>query len=198
MIMNGRPREFDDEAVIEAAMDVFWRHGFEASSTQELCARTGLGRGSLYNAFGSKQGLYEKALRHYHELGIKMQLDILNGSGTVTECLHALLEWGIRTDLECADRRSCMALFAAMERCSKDPVVDQITRMYVTRLEQALCYVFALGQRSGEINTHRTALELTRGFLSSYYGLRVLGQTMPDRDFLYDALAGILANLTHT
>ncbi|MEX0633668.1 TetR/AcrR family transcriptional regulator [Serratia ureilytica] len=52
-------------------MDVFWTNGYEASSTQELCERTGLGRGSLYHAFGSKQNLYEQALRRYQELGLR-------------------------------------------------------------------------------------------------------------------------------
>ena len=40
--MSGRPKEYDDTAVIDAAMDVFWTNGYEASSTQELCERTGL------------------------------------------------------------------------------------------------------------------------------------------------------------
>lgn len=44
--MSGRPKEFDDVAVIEAAMDVFWSNGYNGSSAQALCDRTGLGRGS--------------------------------------------------------------------------------------------------------------------------------------------------------
>ena len=80
--MSGRPKEYDDSAVIDAAMDVFWTNGYEDSSTQELCERTGLGRGSLYHAFGSKQNLYEQALRRYQELGLQAQTDILKGVGT--------------------------------------------------------------------------------------------------------------------
>lgn len=193
--MSGRPKEYDDDVVIDAAMEVFWTHGYEASSTQELCERTGLGRGSLYHAFGSKQNLYEQALRRYQELGIKAQTDILAGPGSAKERLRALLQWGVDGDLDPVTRRSCMALFSVMERSSKDPVIEQINRVYVNKLEAALCHVMAVGQRNGEIAADRPALVLTRAFLASYYGLRILGQSMPDREFLHDVLEGTLATL---
>ncbi|WP_397458679.1 TetR/AcrR family transcriptional regulator [Pseudomonas asplenii] len=193
--MSGRPREFDDEAVIEAAMDVFWSNGYEATSAQELVERTGLGRGSLYNAFGNKQGLYHEALKRYQEQGILAQSQILNGPGTVKERLRNLMLWGIEGDLDPVKRRGCMALFAALERSSKDPVVVQISRVYVNRLEQVLCHLFAVGQRNGELPSERSPLSLARAFLSSYYGLRVLGRLMQERAFLEDVMEGTLALL---
>lgn len=193
--MSGRPREFDDGAVIEAAMDVFWSNGYEATSAQELVERTGLGRGSLYNAFGSKQQLYHEALTRYQELGIQAQSQILNGPGTVKERLRGLMQWGIEGDLDPVKRRGCMALFAALERSGKDPMVEQISRVYVTRLEQVLCHLFALGQRNGEVSSERPALSLARAFLSSYYGLRLLGRAIPEPAFLEDVMDGTLAQL---
>ena len=193
--MSGRPREFDDEAVIEAAMEVFWTHGYEASSAQALVEGTGLGRGSLYNAFGSKQKLYHRALEHYQAHGIQAQAAILHGTGSVKERLRALMQWGIEGDLDPVKQRGCMAIFAALERAGKDPMVVQISRVYVHRLEQALCEVFSAGQRTGEIATGQTPLSLARAFLSSYYGLRVLGRAMPERAFLQDTMEGCLAHL---
>ena len=67
-------------AIADAAMQVFWRRGYAATSVQDLVDGTGLGRGSLYNAFGSKQGLYEAALRRYHEL-TAANLDLLARPG---------------------------------------------------------------------------------------------------------------------
>jgi len=63
----GRRREFDTEAVLDAAVDVFWRRGFEATSIDQLEAATGLRRQSLYGAFGDKERLFLAALRRYHE-----------------------------------------------------------------------------------------------------------------------------------
>lgn len=193
ILMSGRPRKFDDSAVIKAAMDVFWSNGYDGASAEELCERTGLGRGSLYNAFGNKQKLYEIALRRYQEQGLQAQADILNGPGSVKERLLALMRWGIEDDLGPNRGRGCMALFAVLDRAGKDPVVAEISRVYVFKLEQVLCHLFTVGQRNGEVSSESSALELSRAFLSSYYGLRVLGQSMPDREFLEDVIKGTLA-----
>ncbi|MDX7988114.1 TetR/AcrR family transcriptional regulator [Xenorhabdus sp. 12] len=193
--MSGRPREFDDETVIEAAMQVFWSNGYEGSSAQKLCEKTGLGKGSLYNAYGSKQKLYEKALLRYQQLGLEMQLEILNGPGSAKERLRALLLWGIEGDLNDKERRSCMALFAVMERGSKDPAIGKITQAYIKRLEHALHSVFLSGKDSGEITNEQSVSELARAFLSSYYGLRIIGQSIRDRSFLLDIMEGTLAKI---
>ncbi|TFD94823.1 TetR/AcrR family transcriptional regulator [Cryobacterium lactosi] len=65
MAQQGRPRTFVEHEVLDAAMQVFWRHGYEASSIAQLRAATGLSSASLYGAFGSKEGLFESAISHY-------------------------------------------------------------------------------------------------------------------------------------
>lgn len=193
--MSGRPRGFDDEAVIEAAMEVFWSNGYEATSAQDLVERTGLGRGSLYNAFGSKQGLYHEALKRYQEQALQAQLEILGGPGSLKERLRNLMLWGLESDLDPVKRRGCMALFAVLERASKDPEVAQISRLYANRLEQALCHAFAVGQRNGEVTAAASPLSLARAFQGSYYGLRVLGRSVQDRTVLLDVIESTLALL---
>ncbi|MEU9191098.1 TetR/AcrR family transcriptional regulator [Streptomyces sp. NPDC048484] len=61
----GRPRTFDMEAVLEAAMLLFWEQGYEATSLAQLRAATGLSSASLYGAFGSKEGLFKQTVGHY-------------------------------------------------------------------------------------------------------------------------------------
>lgn len=58
-----RPRSFDTDVVLDAAAAVFCRLGFEAASLDDLVAATGLHRGSIYGAFGSKRGLFLSTLR---------------------------------------------------------------------------------------------------------------------------------------
>ena len=60
-----RPREFDRDAALDRAMQVFWAKGFAATSTEDLVAAMGIGRQSLYNAFGDKQALFARALERY-------------------------------------------------------------------------------------------------------------------------------------
>src|ERR1700744_5705819 len=65
MAVIGRPREFDRSAALEAAMLLFWRKGFAATSMTDLCGTMGVASPSLYAAFGSKEALYLEAIEHY-------------------------------------------------------------------------------------------------------------------------------------
>ncbi|MGE8331251.1 MAG: TetR/AcrR family transcriptional regulator, partial [Paraburkholderia nemoris] len=64
---RGRPREFDTDTVLASASQVFWNHGYHATSIDDLCKATGLLRGSLYGVFGDKHGIMLAALDHYAE-----------------------------------------------------------------------------------------------------------------------------------
>jgi TetR/AcrR family transcriptional repressor of nem operon len=78
-----RTREFDTDAALARAMDVFWCHGFEGTSIQDVVEATGVQRGSLYAAFGNKEGLYLAVLDRYREDLARPMLDALAGVGDV-------------------------------------------------------------------------------------------------------------------
>jgi TetR/AcrR family transcriptional regulator, transcriptional repressor for nem operon len=190
-----RPREFDDGAALDAAMETFWTKGYEATTTAELCENTGLGRGSLYNAFGSKHALYEAALSRYTEIGYASTLDILRAPGRPGERLRALLLWVIDTDLGDPHRRGCLAINASLDTAGRSDPVVELTRRHFERLEQALREVIEEGQRAGEFAPDRDPGQLARTLQSTYYGLRVIGSVTQDRAALLDVAEGALAAL---
>lgn len=143
--MVGRPREFSDSAVVDAAMDLFWEKGYEATTTQGLCERTGVGRGSLYNAFGSKHRLYEEAVRRYAKTWAAKQPEMLARPGPVKERLRELMVGVIDADLADPGRRGCLALNAAIEVSGRGALV----RRQFLDLERALTNVVETGQRTG-------------------------------------------------
>lgn len=193
--MSGRPREFNDISVIDSAMEAFWIKGFEECSTEDLCKSTGLGRGSLYNAFGSKHNLYKQALLRYYTLGHQANMEILERPGPIKDRLRALMEAVIDIDMNDPVRRGCLAINAAIERGGKDPEIARVVSHHFASLEQALCHILELGQRSGEITSNRPALELARFFRCSFYGLRVLSKVEQDRGALIDVVETTLAAL---
>ena len=193
--LQGRPRQFEDKEIIDAAVAVFSTNGYAGTSAQNLCDSTGLGRGSLYNAFGSKQALYEQALLRSHEQTMAAQLSILKQSGLFKDRLRSLLLWGIAEDLSQSEQHEAMVLFSALEMGDKDQAVSSLNQEYRQRLENSLLAVFVEGQVNGEFSRKASALEMARGFLAGYYGLRVLNKNISDKSFLEDVVNGLLANL---
>ncbi|MEJ3657049.1 TetR/AcrR family transcriptional regulator [Actinomycetes bacterium KLBMP 9759] len=192
----GRPRGFSDTAVLDAAMAVFWERGYEGASTQELCDRTGLGRGSLYNAYGSKHRLYEEAIRHYAATAGARQLEVLAGSTVpVRDALRGLMVGVIDADLADPGRRGCLALNAATESCGRTGEVAALVRRQFADLEQAICHLVTVGQRTGELRADRPPLQVARTFQSAYYGLRALAKVTDDRRALLDVVEGAVAAL---
>jgi len=61
-----RPREFDEDEVMEAAMRVFWEKGYEGAALTDLLEATGLTKSSLYKAFGNKEALFWRVVERYH------------------------------------------------------------------------------------------------------------------------------------
>jgi AcrR family transcriptional regulator len=62
---RGRPRSFDERQALEAALAVFWKHGYEGASLADLTRAMGINRPSLYAAFGNKEELFRRAVEHY-------------------------------------------------------------------------------------------------------------------------------------
>lgn len=190
-----RPRKFDDARVLDAAMETFWRRGYEATSTRDLSDSTELGPSSLYNAFGDKRQLYLKALDKYCETGTAEQAGVLRGPGSVKDRLRELLVTGIDIDLSGGDRKGCFAVNAAIERAGTDPDVKAQVRQNFAVVEEALRETIAEGQRTGEIGAGQGTETLARQVLSTYYGLRVLARVQDDRQALIDVIDNLLETL---
>ncbi|MEI8408738.1 MULTISPECIES: TetR/AcrR family transcriptional regulator [unclassified Kribbella] len=191
-----RPREFDDSAVLDAAMELFWEKGYEASTTQDLCERTGLGRGSLYNAYGSKHALYEETIKRYAATRAAQQLAELEPTdGSVRERLRNLMLSMIEVDLKDSGRRGCLALNAASEASGRTGEVAGLVHRQFEDLSAALTALIAQGQSTGELSSDRPPLQVARMFQSAYYGLRVLAKVTDDRQALLDVVDGTIAAL---
>jgi len=89
---RGRPRIYDQDTVLEAAMALFWERGFEGTSFDALIAAMGMSASSFYNAFGSKEELYRAAVNHYMTKTSAWFADILSGPGDTKAVMQQLLD----------------------------------------------------------------------------------------------------------
>ncbi|MCE5171807.1 TetR/AcrR family transcriptional regulator [Paenibacillus profundus] len=170
-----RPREFDLDDIVDAAMQVFWQRGYSATSIQDLVEGTSLGRSSIYNAFGSKHELYEHSLRRYQELKAR-KIAVLFEPGSVKERVRQLLMDVVDEELGDEKGLGCMTANAALELASHDEAIAVIVSQNYNYLEMVLYGVFCHAQENGEIASNKNARALARFVLSTIQGLRVLSK----------------------
>ena len=134
-----RPRKFDESDVIAAARDQFWTRGYGATSVDDLTAATGLGKGSLYGAFGDKHGLFMRALDDYITTaldGVRAQLH--DAQYDAYERLTRHIRWQAKAAANDKARRGCMMARTAAELGSTDDEVERkVERAYSVWRERA-------------------------------------------------------------
>lgn len=177
-----RPRKFEEDRAVEAAMRAFWRVGYEATSTEDLCAATGLGRSSIYNAFSSKHELFEQALRRYMAQRTGALLELLDGDRPIREKLRVVLWWAV--DPTPDDPLGCLVVNSIVELAPHDPPIAALLRRDQEQRLTALRTAIAAGQRAGEIAPDRDPLALAHFVVATIQGMQVAARAGADRDVL--------------
>src|SRR5258708_34322099 len=91
MIGMSRTKEFDPDAALQAALELFWRKGYEATSMADLVDHLGIARASIYGTFGGKHDLYLKALDRYLESRDPAIIEALSQPGPALPSIRALI-----------------------------------------------------------------------------------------------------------
>jgi TetR/AcrR family transcriptional repressor of nem operon len=190
----GRPKAFDEIEVLERAMDLFWLHGYTALGVAQLLEGMGISRQSLYDTFGSKRGLFFRAIEHYRDTQLAEALALLNRGGSPLGNVKALL--GYFEDLAShGSCRGCLVANSLVELGPHDPeialLLGGILDVLQKRLEQGLEDAVAKGELSGS----KSPRELSRALLNAVLGLAVAGKLRMDRETLRDIHAGTLRML---
>ncbi|MDV3209468.1 MAG: TetR/AcrR family transcriptional regulator [Rhodococcus ruber] len=136
----GRPPGFDATDVVERARDLFWDKGFEATSVPELERATGLNRSSLYNAFSSKRGLFDAAVRDYLDRVVRPRLRVLTDEPVAADAAARYFRALARTVAALPDdspRRGCLLLNSAAGLAAHDEAQRAVVAAYRTELATA-------------------------------------------------------------
>lgn len=137
----GRAPTFDADAVVRAARDVFWSHGYEDASLPALEAATGLSRSSIYHAFGSKRGLFDAAVASYLADVVRPRLRVLTADPVAHDALARYLR-GLRDALtatgSAAAAHGCLLLNASGAPVAHDADVRATIAAYRDELRAGI------------------------------------------------------------
>lgn len=161
------------------AMELFWVQGFEATSVRDLSQHLGIGQGSLYAAFGDKDGLYRAALEHYRMTLAAEALRSLEEGADARSAIREMLVERIR--IAAGDGgRGCLAVNAVCERLPQDSATRRTVRDMQDATRDALAEVLRVASTRGEIAVRRDPETLAAFLVTFLNGLLVTSKITPD------------------
>jgi TetR/AcrR family transcriptional regulator, transcriptional repressor for nem operon len=190
-----RPREFDEAAVLDAAIDCFWRDGYEATSVRDLATRMGIAGTSLYNAFGDKRALFQRALQRYVERFTCARIAQVELTLPPKQAVQAFLRTIVERSLDDTDRRGCFLVNSALEMAPHDPELGREVAAHLGAIEAFYRRALTAAQADGSMPSDRDAADLARLLLGVTLGVRVLARANPQRDLLEGTIRPALALL---
>ena len=146
-----RPREFDRESALQKAMELFWARGYAATSTEDLLDAMGIGRQSLYNAFGDKRRIYLEAIATYAARTTSAHLKRLNDPRSPVRGIRDLLS-GLVVDDDAQRAMGCLGVSSVGEFGITDPELAALRATGAPLIFARLVERLREGQEKGEID----------------------------------------------
>jgi TetR/AcrR family transcriptional repressor of nem operon len=178
-------KRFNRAEVLDRAMALFWKRGYEATSIRDLVAATGINRGSIYASFGDKQGLFLAVLDHYGEKISKPLIAEL-ADPDPRRAIARMFDSLIRRSSDPRFPRGCLNTNTSLE-CPASG--EEITRKIAggfSRQESALYQVIRRAQVQGALRSTLDPRALARFFMAVAQGLNVVNKAVIDTDVLHD------------
>lgn len=190
-----RPRAFNEAVALDAAIDCFWRRGYEATSVRDLTDRMGIGGPSLYNAFGDKRALFVQALERYMDRATRERIRRLETSLPPKQAIRHFFREIVERAVNDRDRRGCFLINSALEVAPHDAELGAEIAERLGEIEAFLRRSVQAAQADGSVPKSRNSRQIARLLLGVLLGLRVLARSKPDRALLEGVVRPALALL---
>ena len=190
----GRPASFDHTEMLETIQSVFWDNGYSATSLDDIMEATGLGKGSLYGAYGPKQEMYLQAFTDYCDWAVADLEERLRGNDAdAIVRLRAYIQTAAKGGASA--RRGCMLAKGTAEAAGRFPDVDKIIERTFKAMERAIVQCVRQAQSAGDITADRDARTIGVTLLAVVRGMGSLAQAGTSSASLSLAAQGALGLL---
>jgi AcrR family transcriptional regulator len=147
----GRPAEYDKERSLNAALAVFWRKGYEATSLADLCEAMGMSKSTLYAVFGDKRQLFLSAIRAYSDDLVAELRKNYELSAAPLEFIEQILRSVAREAGPRGERRGCLVMNSATEFAQSDRDVARIVSHTLEEMAAVFTTALTRARRDGTI-----------------------------------------------
>jgi TetR/AcrR family transcriptional repressor of nem operon len=190
-----RPKSFDENTVLERAVELFRARGYEATSVADLETHLGLGRQSLYNTFGDKHTLFLKALDHYRQTMGETVVERLGRPDGGLDAIREFFQTTIRSLTGESCRSGCLVANTITERGPVDPASMLRCNRSREQLERGFRLALTRARDRGELPAHVQVDATATLLVIQNYGLNALAKAGATAEELDAAMEALLAGL---
>ncbi|AKG34127.1 TetR/AcrR family transcriptional regulator [Paenibacillus durus] len=188
----GRNQEFDTNAVLDKAMELFWHQGYEKTSIQQLTEYMGIERGSIYNTFGGKHKLFLTVLAHYQELNHPDHLNQLDNVPSIKQLLGQLL---LSVIDDSTSKKGCLVVNTLVEMAAHNEQLRSIVTDDLKYVQKLFFQALQKGKQTGEFSSEMNAEAMAAFFVNHYVGLQALSKSNMDKESLVSTIDTLLSYL---
>lgn len=152
--------KFDRQEVIDKATNLYWKKGFHATSMRNLQDEIDMRPGSIYAAFGSKDGLFKETLRNYTDMGLAKVESFADSHASAFDALKAFVKAQVIDTQTNAPNGMCMLSKTIGELTEENQDLIDITKAHFSEIANALASVIEKAQAQGEIDANKNPLKL--------------------------------------
>ncbi|WP_431955386.1 TetR/AcrR family transcriptional regulator [Nocardia lijiangensis] len=182
-----RTKEFDPDVVLDRALQLFWKRGYEATSVADLTEHLGIARACIYATYGRKHELFMKALQRHVEVVDALVTAELARPGPALPAIRGLIDRFVTES--CSENRflGCLVTNAAVELAARDAEVARLVESSWARTETALASALARARAQGELTPDVDPRAMARFLLVFLQGVWVLERAPDTATRLRDA-----------
>ncbi len=172
-----RTKNFDQNEVLQRALELFWSKGYNATSIQDLVDHLGVNRASLYGTWGDKHSLYLETLKLYRKGASTWLLELVRSERPAKQIVEEFLNYAIvESEIE-QTNNGCYLVNSATELANTDKEVSALVNDNKETVVKVLTAIIEEGKEEGEITSLRSSEDLATYIFSIVSGLRVMRQT---------------------
>ncbi|MGQ0752405.1 MAG: TetR/AcrR family transcriptional regulator [Betaproteobacteria bacterium] len=192
-----RTKEYDEEALLKRAMETFWSLGYDGTAVEDLVARTGVHRASLYTAYPDKRALFIAGINLYLDAIVGDNLQRLNQGDSPGEAVKSFFINLVEAPIERL-RRGCLLTNTAAEMGVEDREVSALIRKAFVRMEDALYERLLQARAAGELKAGVEPRSLARLLIVVLQGVRIMSRVSVDRETMREAVSAALSGIATT
>ena len=190
-----RPPSYNQQQVLESAMQVFWRKGYATTSVKDLTDVTKLQPGSLYGAFKNKRNLFVHTLDYYYEKLYKDIEQVLKSEMPPLSRIRCFFDYLLNRVEEDRETKSCLLLNTLVELPPEDGEINQRVSAMFQQIEKLFVETLYEAQEDGTLAYGLRPETIAKMLISGIFGLQVYNKMQNGKDDLKQIVNNLLSIL---